>query len=137
MDDYAIVAQAGAICFRTTTDGHEILLVTSSEGRWIFPKGHVEPDDTPQATALNEAFEEAGVHGLVVGPVVASYEYVKVGPRRLCIVDLYPVRVEMVMEDWDESERRARRWVALHEAEHHVGLEEGAEILEAFRAFLG
>jgi 8-oxo-dGTP pyrophosphatase MutT (NUDIX family) len=43
--------------------GIEFLLVQTRGGRWIFPKGGVEPGLTPAQSAALEAFEEAGVHG--------------------------------------------------------------------------
>jgi 8-oxo-dGTP pyrophosphatase MutT (NUDIX family) len=41
----------------------ELLLVQTRGGRWIFPKGGVEPGLTHAQSAAIEAFEEAGVHG--------------------------------------------------------------------------
>ncbi len=41
----------------------EFLLVQTRGGRWIFPKGGVEPGLTHAQSAALEAFEEAGVHG--------------------------------------------------------------------------
>ena len=41
----------------------EFLLVQTGKGRWIFPKGSVEPGLTHAQAAALEAFEEAGVHG--------------------------------------------------------------------------
>jgi 8-oxo-dGTP pyrophosphatase MutT (NUDIX family) len=43
--------------------GIEFLLVQTRGGRWIFPKGGVEPGLTHAESAALEAFEEAGVHG--------------------------------------------------------------------------
>jgi len=43
--------------------GIEFLLVQTRGGRWIFPKGGVEPGLTPAQSAALEALEEAGVHG--------------------------------------------------------------------------
>jgi ADP-ribose pyrophosphatase YjhB (NUDIX family) len=39
------------------------MLVQTRGGRWIFPKGGVEPGLTAAQSAALEAFEEAGVHG--------------------------------------------------------------------------
>jgi 8-oxo-dGTP pyrophosphatase MutT (NUDIX family) len=43
----------------------EFLLVQTRGGRWIFPKGGVEPGLTHAQSAALEAFEEAGVHGKI------------------------------------------------------------------------
>lgn len=41
------------------------MLVQTRGGRWIFPKGGVEPGLTQAQSAALEAFEEAGVHGRI------------------------------------------------------------------------
>jgi 8-oxo-dGTP pyrophosphatase MutT (NUDIX family) len=55
--------QVAAVCFRIRKRGIEFLLVQTRGGRWIFPKGGVEPGLTRAQSAALEAFEEAGVHG--------------------------------------------------------------------------
>ncbi|WP_426129504.1 NUDIX domain-containing protein [Pararhizobium sp. PWRC1-1] len=45
-------------------------------GRWGFPKGHIEPNESSHA-AKREAFEEAGVSGTAVQSVFGSYTYTK------------------------------------------------------------
>jgi len=61
--------QAGAIIVRTWKRELRILLVTARRNprNWIFPKGHVEPDERLQDAAVREAREEAGVVGKVLG----------------------------------------------------------------------
>lgn len=55
--------QVAAVCYRIRGSRLEFLLVQTSGGRWIFPKGGVEPGRTHAESAALEAFEEAGVHG--------------------------------------------------------------------------
>jgi len=55
--------EVAAVCYRTRKGGIEFLLVQTSGGRWIFPKGGVERGLTGSQSAALEAFEEAGVHG--------------------------------------------------------------------------
>jgi len=56
-------------------DGAEprFLLVQAKRdpGVWVFPKGHVEPGERVEDTAVREAREEAGVDGRVVAPLGA------------------------------------------------------------------
>ena len=52
-----------AVCYRVRGGDIEFLLVQTGKGRWIFPKGSVEPGLTHAQAAALEAFEEAGVHG--------------------------------------------------------------------------
>src|SRR6476646_7601542 len=55
--------QVAAVCYRVRAGEIEFLLVQTGKGRWIFPKGSVEPGLTHAQAAALEAFEEAGVHG--------------------------------------------------------------------------
>src|SRR6185312_16972869 len=55
--------QVAAVCYRVRAGEVEFLLVQTDKGRWIFPKGSVEPGLTHAQAAALEAFEEAGVHG--------------------------------------------------------------------------
>lgn len=55
--------QVAAVCYRLRSGVIEFLLVRTGKGRWIFPKGRVEPGLTHAQAAALEAFEEAGVHG--------------------------------------------------------------------------
>ena len=56
-------------------DGGNILFVSaSSKPLWIFPKGGWERDEAQEESALREAFEEAGVLG-VLGPKLTEVQY--------------------------------------------------------------
>ena len=46
----------------------EILVVRAKQhpDNWIFPKGHIEPRESPKAAAVRELEEEAGVRGTVI-----------------------------------------------------------------------
>ncbi|MDA0264439.1 MAG: NUDIX domain-containing protein [Chloroflexi bacterium] len=63
------INQAGAVAFRPTPNGPEFLLVTSNDAArsWIFPKGHIEPGETPVQAAVRELAEEAGVTAAPLG----------------------------------------------------------------------
>jgi 8-oxo-dGTP pyrophosphatase MutT (NUDIX family) len=53
---------AGGIIFRRTAKGQvEILLIQDAKNRWTIPKGHVEPNEEPKATAEREIREETGL----------------------------------------------------------------------------
>jgi 8-oxo-dGTP pyrophosphatase MutT (NUDIX family) len=65
--------QVAAVCYRVRGGGIEFLLVKTGKGRWIFPKGSVEPGLTHAQAAALEAFEEAGVHGRMEEAAFARY----------------------------------------------------------------
>ena len=39
----------------------DVLLLKHKSGSWVFPKGHIEPGETPLEAALREVEEEGGV----------------------------------------------------------------------------
>jgi 8-oxo-dGTP pyrophosphatase MutT (NUDIX family) len=65
--------QVAAVCYRVEKPGIEFLLVQTRDGRWIFPKGGVEPGLTHAQSAALEAVEEAGVHGRIEEMPFARY----------------------------------------------------------------
>src|SRR3546814_18536030 len=96
------------------------MLVTSLRTRrWISPKGWAEKNLLPHELAAREAFEEAGITGIVDSKPFGTYTYEKaVDPRtnQRCRVDVLLMRVERELDSWPERGRRARRWVSPGEA---------------------
>ncbi len=54
---------AGGVCLREKGGLLEVLMVKSSKGRWIFPKGGVKEGETAFEAALRETLEESGWEG--------------------------------------------------------------------------
>lgn len=50
------------------TEGR-VLLVRYRSGAWAFPKGHVEPGEKYEQTAVREVREETGVTATILGPL--------------------------------------------------------------------
>lgn len=102
--------QSAVIPFRQVDGGVEVALITSrGRGRWIIPKGVVEPGLSPADSALHEAFEEAGLRGRVVGDPLGSYRYAKW--EGTCTVEVFAMAVDEVCDDWPERAERQRRWL--------------------------
>jgi 8-oxo-dGTP pyrophosphatase MutT (NUDIX family) len=123
--------QAGAIPFRQVNGGWQYLLITSQRGNWIFPKGIVEPGETPEQTALKECLEEAGIRGSIVPTPLGSYADHKW--RRDCQVLMYLLRYEKDEDLWQESGIRERHWFSYEEAALRVKKAELRRLLEAAR----
>ncbi len=70
-----------AVCYRIGSQSLEFLLVQTRGGRWIFPKGGVEPGLTQAQSAALEAFEEAGVHGRIEEMPFARYHHGKASSK--------------------------------------------------------
>ncbi len=127
--------QSGIIPYRRTYSlSHdtfliEVLLITSRKRkRWIIPKGIVEPQLSPQQSAEKEAFEEAGIIGTLSDTIIGSYTYSKW--QGVCNVDVFPLEVTHVLEQWPESSFRERRWMSVEDAAASV---EEEQLKEMFR----
>ena len=110
--------QASAVPFRRKSGRLEFCLITSSAGRWGFPKGLIDPGETYIDTALKEAHEEAGLHGRILGDPLGAYSIAKRGATLKVIVLL--MEVTQVDKDWSESHLRQRRWVSRDKARELV-----------------
>ena len=95
---------------------------------WGFPKGSVEPGESPPDAALREAFEEAGLKGRIVVKL-GSYKYVKKGTTLNVVVFL--MEVSQVLSNWLEATFRKRRWVALDECSEVIRRKEMHNVLKA------
>lgn len=112
--------QTAALCTRQGKKGTEVLLVTSLESkRWIVPKGWPMSGKSLAQAALQEAWEEAGVQGVVDEYPIGSYGYqklVKGGIPVTCRCSVYRIDVTGMAEDYPEKTRRKRSWMRPREA---------------------
>jgi 8-oxo-dGTP pyrophosphatase MutT (NUDIX family) len=96
------------------------MLVTSRETRrWVLPKGWAEKSLAPHELAAKEALEEGGILGEVAPEAVGTYGYTKhLSDSRSvpCHVDVFPLHVERLLDDWPERHQRERRWFTPAEA---------------------
>lgn len=122
-----IYRQSAALPYRWQGDHLEVLLITTRRGRWIVPKGIVEPGLSPQASASKEALEEAGVQGDIAEAALGSYRRQKWGGT--CDVAVYPLRVSRELQDWVESGFRQRRWLSIQDALRSVDEEGLREVI--------
>jgi len=61
-------SHAGGVVVRAMEGELQYLLVEASDSRgvWVLPKGHIERGETPEAAAVREVMEEAGVRAAIV-----------------------------------------------------------------------
>lgn len=128
------IQQSAVIPFRRRRGQLEVLLITSSSNkRWVIPKGDKEPELSPRKSAAREALEEAGIEGSVSGESVGSYAYEKGGD--LCRVRVFTMAVEVIHDKWQESYRE-RRWLDLREAVRRVDEKGLKRLLRALPEFV-
>ena len=126
--------QLAALCYRTGAAGREVLLVTSSTGRWILPKGWPITGLRPGQTCLVEAWEEAGVRkGKVARKPLGAFmgsKFSLSGDEEPCLTQVYAVKVEKTLETYPEVDKRDRVWVTPEQAQGMV-LEDGLRAILA------
>lgn len=113
--------QAGVIPYRVVDGRVQVLLVTSrGAGRWIIPKGNVAAGSTALEAAEEEAFEEAGIKGVVDSAFpLGTYTYGKrlgSGDVRPAVVEVYLLRALRQMKKWREKGQRMLEWVSIEQA---------------------
>lgn len=125
--------QAGALPFRIVAGGRvEVLLVTTSSGRWSPPKGTIDAGRSAEETAGIEALEEAGAIGPVLLPAMGDYPDPSLAdPGRS--VRLFALRVERLLDRWEEERRRQRQWFTPDDAIAATTIEALAVMLREFR----
>jgi 8-oxo-dGTP pyrophosphatase MutT (NUDIX family) len=115
MANSSFVRQAAVIPLRSR---QVCLLLSRSGKRWVIPKGRIEAGQTAGETALMEAWEEAGLSGVLRRQPVGSYHYEKCG--RTFHVLVFLMEVTSVADNWPEKDSRTCRWLAVERAMEHV-----------------
>ncbi len=115
----------------------DVLLVTSRDTkRWVVPKGNLGAKTAPHVGAAREAEEEAGVRGRIAKSPIGRFSYLKrldSGRTVKTKVVLFPLRVEMELDEYKEKAERERRWFPAEEAAGLVDEPELAKLIAAFR----
>ena len=114
-------------------EGLEILLITSRETRrWVIPKGWPIAGSSAAESAVEEAYEEAGVRGRMAATAMGHYDYAKRMPGRTkkrFRVDVFSMEVTEVLDLWPEAHERTRQWLSPQEAADHVNEPELAALI--------
>jgi 8-oxo-dGTP pyrophosphatase MutT (NUDIX family) len=123
-------AQYGAIPFRVV-EGHVVFLMITSRrsANWVFPKGSVDPGQSPRDTVAREAFEEAGIRGEIGKKPVGFYLH----PRnnedaRLVRIQLFPMEVTEQLDIWPEEAERFRHWALLPQVRRLMASRQAARV---------
>lgn len=128
--------QYAALCWREGASGVEVLLITSRDtGRWVIPKGWPMQGLSPENAAAREAWEEAGVEGVVSPVSLGRFGYLKemaANPAVPCAVAVYGLRVENLARKFPEKAERKRQWFRPDEAATLVREPELASLIQGF-----
>ncbi|WP_299351871.1 NUDIX hydrolase [uncultured Shimia sp.] len=128
--------QVAALCHRTEAGTKKVLLVTSRDtGRWVIPKGWPIDGKNAAESALQEAWEEAGVKKAeVLDEALGTYDYdkeLKSGlPVRVETV-VFSVKVDRLSDKYPEANERTRKWVTPQIAANMVDEPQLQELLRS------
>lgn len=134
IDEVVRETTSGGIVFRRDphTKGLEILLMQDAKNRWTIPKGHVEPNEEPRATAEREIIEETGLQEMKVydwlGKV--NFRYRRGHTLVLMTMHIYMVQGlgktdELHPEDWLND----IRWLPSSEAIEKIAYEDIGKLI--------
>jgi 8-oxo-dGTP pyrophosphatase MutT (NUDIX family) len=128
--------QAAVLAVREDGAHVEVCLIRRRDrGAWSIPKGFIESGDSREQTALNEAWEEAGIRGPLLGEAIGTYEYTKLGTR--LTVAVYVMRVVEELAVWPEMRLRQRRLASLAEAASMLARHPARALLDLVSVRLG
>ena len=116
MQNSAYRRQAAAIAIY---QGKVCIITSRNRSRWVIPKGGTEPGMTCGEVALQEAWEEAGLTGVLHPQPVGTYTYEKSGNRYR--VTVFVMEVTHVSDDYPERDERSRCWLPPDRALLHLG----------------
>jgi 8-oxo-dGTP pyrophosphatase MutT (NUDIX family) len=133
---------SGGVVVRRSSQGYEVCLVNDGK-YWGFPKGHIEPGETPEVAAMREISEETGLplESLVLRAALPPSEYAYRRPNRGALVfkrvhhfiveapgsaELYP----------DPAEIAEAGWFGFDDARARLSFRSAASVLDAARGVL-
>jgi 8-oxo-dGTP pyrophosphatase MutT (NUDIX family) len=127
---------AGGVAFRWMNSEPEIAIVSvKPKLRWQLPKGIVDPGESPQATAIREVREEAGVDTDLI-KLIETIEYwyrsVKYGKpvRYHKFVHFYLLEFKSGNVADHDHEVEEARWVSFDEALEMLDFKGEREVVE-------
>jgi 8-oxo-dGTP diphosphatase len=71
-------------------DGHVLLVEHRKLGRWLYPGGHIDPDEDPAQAVIREVAEETGITCKIIAESRFSHPAVGVlpSPFTICVQDI-------------------------------------------------
>jgi predicted phosphate transport protein (TIGR00153 family) len=132
-----MIRQYGVLAYDIADDGEpRFLLITSRRTkRWIIPRGNPIPGLSPAQSAAQEAYEEAGITGLISPEEIGTYQYTKRRADRTTVianVHVFPLRSTIQSGRWPERDQRDWKWFTRAEAAAAVEEPELSALIQSF-----
>lgn len=133
---------AGGVAFRWKDSDPELAIVSvKSKLRWQLPKGIVDPGESPEATAIREVKEEAGVETdrlALIETIEYWYRSVNYGKpvRYHKFVHFYLLQYRSGDVSEHDHEIEEARWVSFDEALELLEFKSEREVVEKAREMI-
>lgn len=126
----------GAVVFRKENDIIKYLLIRNKRSaHWGFPKGHVEPGETYEETAVREVLEETGLNISIIPGFVKKSDYTIQG-RIEKSVSIFLASTEDTEYKLQEEEIEECGWFTYNEALSTLNYDNDKYILDEANGFL-
>jgi 8-oxo-dGTP pyrophosphatase MutT (NUDIX family) len=123
---------AGGVVYRLQDGEPHFLLIRDSYRNWGFPKGHLEPDEAPDAAAMREVREETGLDAVTLDGEIDTIDWFFRFRGRLVhkVCHFFLMRTD----DEQTTPQRAEgitacRWARFDEAEQLVSYANARDVL--------
>jgi 8-oxo-dGTP pyrophosphatase MutT (NUDIX family) len=133
---------SGGVVVRRAPKGYEVCLVSDGQ-HWGFPKGLIEPGETPEMAAMREVSEETGIPVALLtlrSPLpVSEYVYRRANHGALVFKRVHHFIVEAPQDTTlhpDPAEIAEAGWFGFDAARDRLSFRNSIAVLEAARGIL-
>lgn len=126
----------GAVVFTRNKDEIRYVLVQSLEGRFGFPKGHIEGSETEEETALREIREEVALVPVLLSGFREMTQYTLPGTQIQKQVVLFLGEYQNQTPQFQQEELLCVRLVSFEDALQLLSHEDMRQILRKAEEFL-
>ena len=127
----------GGVVFTRNNDEIRYVIIQHLGGHWGFPKGHMEPGETEENTALREIQEEIGISAKLIDGFRVEEQYPlpnKPGTTKMVVYFLAEYAGQEISNQ--KEELKAAYLLSYEEAVNQLTFEETKRILAKANAFL-
>ncbi|XP_062149812.1 nudix hydrolase 12, mitochondrial-like isoform X2 [Alnus glutinosa] len=131
-------------CYGSSENKLLVLMIsTPNRDDLVFPKGGWEDDETIREAACREAFEEAGVKGILGETPIGDWKFQSKSRQKTCSPEggcrgyMFALKVTEELDSWPEQANYDRKWLTAEEAFKFCRYDWMRDALERFLTTLG